>query len=87
MQGTQHLVADSEANVAARAQALERMRLSYTCSLEKSVRMAALKAKTEATLQALQGGFTRPELSSQVHMNPLPPCLCCKIAHKVKSVG
>ena len=57
---------DSEQAAAAKALEIERMRLAYGSSLEGNVRMLALQAKQEKTLQALQGGLTRPELSSQV---------------------
>ena len=51
---------------AARASEVDRIRQSYSTVLEGNIRMKALQAKQEATLQALKGGLLRRELSSQV---------------------
>ena len=52
--------------VAARAGEVDRIRQSYNTVLEGNIRMKALQAKQDATLHALKGGLSRPELASQV---------------------
>lgn len=60
------LTEEEEDAAAAKALEVDRIRQSYSTVLEGFIRMNALQAKQEATLQALKGGLVRRELSSQV---------------------
>lgn len=60
------LAGEDEEDAAARAGEVDRIRQSYSTVLEGNIRMKALQAKQEATLQALKGGLLRRELASQV---------------------
>ena len=63
---TRLLTCDDSPSVAARALELERLRLAYGHALETNARTRALQGKHEKALEALRGGLTRPELTSQV---------------------
>ena len=60
------LSGEEEEVAAAHAREVDRIRQSYSTVLEGNIRMKALQAKQEATLQALKGGLLRRELASQV---------------------
>lgn len=68
--GSEHrlLFGDQGKDVALRASEMDRIRHSYATVLEGNIRMKALQAKQDATLQALKGSLSRPELASQVNL-------------------